>query len=246
MFRHTAWMANVAYYTGVAALIAALAIHPYMLGYSFALYMMAMVTLSVGYHRLFCHGSFATSRFWHYAFGIFGVLFMYSSPLQWVVTHAAHHKHADTKLDPHEGPLRPASMLRKGYQNVPVKTMLAKRLMRDKMHLFIDRYYALLWLGMAAGIFALSPQVFIYCYLPAMGAVHLVTAMHQTFSHAGGKPNDFWVLEYIFPSSGEWLHGYHHKHWRAWNFESKPYHFDMGSWVVRAIRRKDQNAVKYV
>lgn len=246
MFRHSAWMANVAYYAGVVALIAALIYHPYMLGYSFVLYLMAAVTLSVGYHRLFCHGAFKTGRFWHYTFATFGVLFMYSSPLQWVVTHATHHKHSDTSLDPHEGPLKPASMLRKGYRNVPLKTILAKRLLRDKMHLFVDKYYALLWLVMATVIFAASPQVFVYCYLPAVGAAHLVAALHQTFSHTGNKPNDLWMLEYIFPSAGEWLHGYHHKNWQSWKFSTQWYHFDMGSWVVRAIRCKDQNAVKYV
>jgi sn-1 stearoyl-lipid 9-desaturase len=246
MFRHSAWMANVAYYVGVAALIAALMLSPSMLGYSFVLYLMAAVTLSVGYHRLFCHGAFVTPRFWHYAFATFGVLFMYSSPLQWVVTHATHHKHSDTDLDPHEGPLKPASMFRKGYRNVPLKTILAKRLLRDKMHLFVDRYYALLWLAMATAIFVASPQVFIYCYLPAVGAAHLVAAMHQTFSHIGGKPNDLWVLEYILPSSGEWLHDYHHKHWRSCKFATKWYHLDMGSWVISAIKSSKSNKAEYV
>ena len=52
MFRHKAWMANVAYYVGMAAFVAAVFLEPSMLAYSFILYLMAGGTLSVGYHRL--------------------------------------------------------------------------------------------------------------------------------------------------------------------------------------------------
>lgn len=234
--RHRAWMANVAYYVGVSFFLSAFFFAPQMLWAAVFLYFVAGITLSVGYHRLFCHGAFNTSRFWHVFFALSGVLFMYSSPLQWVVTHATHHKHSDTDLDPHEGPLKAASLLRKGYRRVPLKTILAKRLLRDKLHLVVDKYYAGIWLLMAGVMLSISLEFFLFGYLPAVGLAHLVAAFHQTFSHIGNKPNDLWFLEFIFPSAGEWLHGYHHKHWRAWNFASKPYHFDMGSWVIRAIR----------
>lgn len=237
MFRHRAWMANTAYYIGVLSLIITVFYAPSMLWYALPLYFMAGTTLSVGYHRLFCHGAFETSRFWHIFFALSGVLYMYSSPLQWVVTHATHHKHSDTDLDPHEGPMKPASLLRKGYRDVPLKTILARRLLRDNVHLFVDKYYALIWLAMFASMLFVSVDFVLYSYLPALGLAHLVAAFHQTFSHIGDKPNDFWFLEYIFPSSGEWLHGYHHKHWKAWNFATKPYHLDTGAWVIRAIRK---------
>jgi len=234
--RHKAWMANTAYYMGVAALVWAALVNPSWLWYSLALYLLGAVTLSVGYHRLFCHGAFQTGRFWHGFFAFSGVLFMYSSPLQWVVTHATHHRHSDTDRDPHEGPLKPASLLRKGYRDVPLMTILGRRLLRDPIHLFVDRYYVVIWLAMALGIFAASPEFFVFGYLPALGAAHLVAAFHQTFSHIGGKPRDLWFLEYVFPSAGEWLHGHHHKHWRAWKFSHKWYHFDMGALIVRVIR----------
>ena len=237
MLRHKAWMANLAYYLGLVAFGCAVMFSPSWLWHAFALYLLGGVTLSVGYHRLFCHGAFKTNRFWHAFFALYGVLFMYSSPLQWAVTHATHHKHADTDLDPHEGPLKAVSLLRKGYRNVPLSTILGRRFLRDRMHLFVDQYYAGIWLAMAGAILLVSPEFFVFGYLPAVGAAHLVAAFHQTFSHVGNKPRDLWFLEYVFPSSGEWLHGYHHKHWRSWKFATKWYHFDMGSFVVRAIRQ---------
>lgn len=235
--RHTAWMANTAYYLGIAALVYVVATNPSWLRYSFALYLMGAVTLSVGYHRLFCHGAFETSRFWHGFFAFSGVLFMYSSPLQWVVTHATHHRHSDTDLDPHEGPLRPASFLRKGYRDVPLMTILGRRLLRDPLHLFIDKYYALIWATLAGIMMTASMDFFLFGYLPALGAAHLVAAIHQTFSHVGNRPRDLWLLEFIIPSAGEWLHGHHHRHWKSWKFSHKWYHFDFGSVVVSAIRK---------
>lgn len=246
MFRHSAWMATVAYHTGLAALLYAGFTNTSLLLYSIALYMVGTVTISVGYHRLFCHGAFETNRFWHGFFALYGVLFMYSSPLQWVVTHATHHQYPDTDKDPHEKALSIGSMLRKGYRDVPLKTILAKRLLRDKMHLFIDKYYVLLWAVMATVIFAVSPEFFVFCYLPALGIAHFVGACHNTFSHIGNKPRDLWFMEFILPSSGEWLHGQHHKHWRSWKFSTKWYHLDMGSWVVRAIKSSKSNKVECV
>ena len=237
MFRHKAWMATAAYHTGIVALLYAIFTNTALLPYSVALYIVGTITISVGYHRLFCHDAFKTSRFWHGFFALYGVLFMYSSPLQWVVTHATHHKHSDTDKDPHEKAMSMSSMLRKGYRDVPLMTILSRRLLRQPLHLFIDSYYVVIWAVMAAVIFAVSPEFFVFCYLPALGIAHFVGACHNTFSHVGNKPRDLWFMEFILPSAGEWLHGYHHKHWKAWKFSYKWYHIDMGSLIVRLIRR---------
>lgn len=237
MFRHSAWMSNVAYYIGMGVLVYTCLYSPSYLWAVFSLYLVASITISVGYHRLFCHGAFETSSFWHTFFALAGVLFMYSSPLQWAVTHATHHRHSDTDLDPHEKPLQLISLFRKGYRNVPLRTILARRLLRERLHLLVDRYYVVVWFLLAGAILAISPSFFLFAYLPALGLGHLVGAFHNTLSHIGNKANDWWFMEFILPAAGEWHHGYHHKHWRAWNFASKPYHFDMGAWVVRAIRK---------
>jgi stearoyl-CoA desaturase (delta-9 desaturase) len=237
MFRHSAWMSNVAYYIGMVVFVYTCLYSPSYLWAVFSLYLVASITISVGYHRLFCHGAFETSSFWHTFFALAGVLFMYSSPLQWAVTHATHHRHSDTDLDPHEKPLQLISLFRKGYRNVPLRTILARRLLRERLHLLVDRYYVVVWFLLAGAILAISPTFFLFAYLPALGLGHLVGAFHNTLSHIGNKANDWWFMEFILPAAGEWHHGYHHKHWRAWNFASKPYHFDMGAWVVRAIRK---------
>jgi fatty-acid desaturase len=236
MFRHQAWISTAAYHIGLLALCYAIYAGSLWIGTTIALYFIAGFTISVGYHRLFCHRSYETNRFWHRFFAYSGILFLYSSPLQWAVTHHTHHMKSDTEMDPHEGPLKLVSLLRKGYRDVPLDTIKGRRLLRDKMHLFIDKYYMAIWSIMFALMLMLSWQFTLYAYLPALGVVHLVAALHQTFSHIGGGPRDLWFLEYIIPSAGEWLHGYHHKHWRAASFKSKWYHLDLGGLLIKLIK----------
>lgn len=238
MLRHKDWMATIAYHIGVVAFLYALFVNTSLFPYAIAMYVVGTFTVSVGYHRLFCHGAFETNRFWHSFFALYGVLFMYSSALQWVVTHATHHKYPDSDKDPHEKPMTMTTMLRKSYRNVPMKTILCRRMLRDPLQLFIDRYYVGIWAVMALAIFAISPEFFVFGYLPAVGMAHFVGACHNTFSHMGDKPRDWWFMEFILPSSGEWLHGSHHNRARSWKFSSKWYHFDLGSLIVRMIKKR--------
>jgi fatty-acid desaturase len=236
MYRHEPWMATVAYYVGVAALVFGYMNGNLMPVWIAAIYLAGATTLSVGYHRLFCHRAFKTSRVWHYIFAFYGVLMMYSSPLQWGVTHAAHHQHSDTDLDPHIGALDWRSLLLKGYRPVPVATFRVRKMMRDPLHGFIDRYYAMLWVFAFSAMAAISWDFTVGAYLPALGLAHLVAALHQTLSHIGNKPNDFGLLEFVLPSSGEWLHKAHHDKAGRPNFDSKWWHLDTGAWVIRLIR----------
>jgi len=235
--RHSAWMANTAYYVGFAAFLWMLYANPSWFWVAFALYIAGGLTISVGYHRLFCHSAFETSRFWHWAFALYGVLFMYSSPIQWVVTHATHHRHSDTDKDPHEGPLRWASLLRKGYRDVPLRTIRAKRMLRQKLHYIVDAFYVPIWAAMVAVMALVSVDFVLYAYLPALGLAHFVAALHQTFSHIGDKPNDYGWLEFVFPSAGEWLHAHHHRHVRDWKFANKWWHLDTGALLIKAIKK---------
>lgn len=232
MLRHRAWMSNMAYYIGVLALGWMAWTNPSWLFLVLLIYVLGSFTISVGYHRLFCHGSFKTSRFWHGFWALSGVMFMYSSPLQWAVTHSTHHRHSDTDLDPHEKPLTTATLLKKGYRDVPLMVIKGRRLLRDPIHYLVDKYYVGIWFVFSMIIMIISWEFFVYAYLPALGLAHFVGALHNTFSHIGNTPKNLWLMEYFIPSSGEWLHKNHHDHPGWSKFSSKPWHLDIGSAVV--------------
>ncbi len=68
------------------------------------LYVMINVTgfgVTMGFHRLFTHRSFETSRTIERALMIFGCMSGQSSPCFWIAEHRRHHRHSDRPGDPH-------------------------------------------------------------------------------------------------------------------------------------------------
>lgn len=243
--RHRASNSTGAYYVGLIALAALpltegwTAWLPILLG----IQILGGLTVSVGYHRLFCHGAFKAHAAWHWAFALLGVFFMYGSPLQWVVTHAAHHRHSDTPLDPHPRGWR--ALLTKAYYDVPLPLWRARRLLRQQpaLHRFVDRNYMGIWWLLVFAMLIASPEFFVRAYLPALGVAHLVGAVHNALSHRGGRPHDFWFMELLLPAGGEWLHGRHHERQGLASFRTRWYHLDPGAALIALIRSRGRAAV---
>jgi stearoyl-CoA desaturase (delta-9 desaturase) len=57
--------------------------------------------ITVGYHRLFTHRSFETSRTLRYLFAILGQMAVEGDVLAWVADHRKHHQFSDQEGDPH-------------------------------------------------------------------------------------------------------------------------------------------------
>jgi stearoyl-CoA desaturase (delta-9 desaturase) len=59
------------------------------------------LAVTMGYHRLFTHRSFQTSRPVEWALMICGCMSGQSSPFSWIANHRQHHRHSDRPGDPH-------------------------------------------------------------------------------------------------------------------------------------------------
>lgn len=240
--RQTYWMSTAAYHLNLLLLLTL----PLRDGWSawlpalVACYLLGSWTITVGFHRLFCHQAFKAHPAWHWLFALFGCLFMYGSPVQWAVTHSAHHKHSDTERDPHPAPWTWRALLMKSYRPVPLDLFRARRLIRTNptLHRFVDGNYVALFLAMLAALVLISPAFVFNALLPAVGLVQLVGGLHNTISHKAGQARDLWFLEYLLPAGGEWLHGLHHRKPRLADFRTRWYHLDTGALVIRAIRCK--------
>lgn len=244
LLRHKAWMSTIVYLTGLVFLCLSINYGYLQLWwpYILLLYIMGTITISVGYHRLFCHRSFRANKFWHSYFALSGVMYMYGSPIQWAATHYTHHKHSDTELDPHP-PRGWKVLFLKEYRSVPINIFIIRRLFRqNSFHKIIDKYYLLIYLSIFIPMFILFTDFILWCYLPALGIAHLVGSLHNFFSHKNLKPTNNWILEYIMPTSGEWLHLNHHNKPGKANFDTKWYHFDLGKLVIGLIKTKSFKA----
>ena len=90
----------------VAVLLAAVLSWNHILGWSdlvvFAvMYLITGVGVTIGFHRLLTHRSFATYRPISYALAIAGSMSIQGPVVSWVADHRKHHAHTDEEGDPH-------------------------------------------------------------------------------------------------------------------------------------------------
>jgi stearoyl-CoA desaturase (Delta-9 desaturase) len=65
------------------------------------LYLISGFGITIGFHRLFTHRSFKSSRLLKIALAVFGSMAMEGSVTSWVATHRRHHIYSDAPGDPH-------------------------------------------------------------------------------------------------------------------------------------------------
>lgn len=58
--------------------------------------------ITLGFHRLLTHRSFATPKWLEYFLALCGTLACQGGPFDWVGIHRQHHLHSDQELDPHD------------------------------------------------------------------------------------------------------------------------------------------------
>jgi stearoyl-CoA desaturase (Delta-9 desaturase) len=119
--------------------------------------------VTVGFHRLFTHRSFATFRPIEWLLQVLGCMAGQSSPFAWIATHRMHHRFSDTDGDPHSPHIdagRRLGLLR-GFWHAHIDWIRTRRsaypanLIRDLTRrpglAWIDRYW-LVWYSIGLAI----------------------------------------------------------------------------------------------
>lgn len=65
------------------------------------MYCLTGIGVTVGYHRLFTHCSFKTSKPVTFILGVLGSMAVQGPVINWVADHRKHHQHSDREEDPH-------------------------------------------------------------------------------------------------------------------------------------------------
>ncbi len=71
------------------------------LGLLIGMYLATGLGITIGYHRLFTHRAFATSRVVQATLAVLGSMAVEGPLLRWVAFHRSHHQHSDRTHDPH-------------------------------------------------------------------------------------------------------------------------------------------------
>ncbi len=201
-------------------------------------YLIAIVGVTVGFHRHLTHGSFKANRPLRIALAVAGSFAIEGAPTKWVADHRRHHAYTDRDGDPHS-PWRygtGARALAKGLlyahcgwllnQEITNKARFAPDLVADRDIRVVDRLFGPLLVlslvapaaigGLVTGSWTGALTGFFWGGLVRVALLHHVTWSVNSICHVVGerpfaskdKATNFWPLALL--SFGESWHNSHH------------------------------------
>jgi stearoyl-CoA desaturase (Delta-9 desaturase) len=223
--------------------------------------------ITVGYHRLFTHRSFETSRTMRVVFAVLGSMAVEGSVIEWVATHRKHHSFSDRPGDPHSPHAEHAPGWRgalQGLVHAHIGWMFrgkdmanpqhyARDLLADRDLRFISRTFPLwvvagLALPFGLGVALTGSVVGGLTGLLWGGAVRIFLLHHATFSinslcHFFGRSpfgtgDESRNLAWLAPITfGEAWHNNHHAFPTSARHGLGPHQADPGAWLITALER---------
>ncbi len=206
--------------------------------------------VGMGFHRLLTHRGYKTPKVVEYFLTFCGTLALEGGPINWVVTHRIHHSQTDLPGDPHtprEGKwwAHMGWILRGTAQQHPEHVMqrYAPDLMKDPVHVFINRFYyvPLILCGVVLFAFGGWSMLMWGTFLRVTFGLHATwlvnSATHlwgtRRFETRDDSTNSWWVALLTF---GEGWHNNHHAYPRAAKHGLKWYEIDVNWYGIRVLQ----------
>ncbi len=230
-------------------------------------YTLTGLGITVGYHRLFTHRSFKTTRAVRAVLAVLGSMAVEGSVIEWVATHRKHHRFSDHLGDPHSphvnrapgwrGALRGLGHAHLGWmfrgKDMANPARYAKDLLADSDLRFVGRTFPL-WVavGMALpfglGVALTGSLLGGLTGLLWGGAVRVLLLHHATFSinslchYFGRQPfatgDHSRNLAWLAPLAfGEAWHNNHHAFPTSARHGLGRRQLDPGAWLIGALER---------
>jgi stearoyl-CoA desaturase (delta-9 desaturase) len=231
------------------------------------LYATTALSVTVGFHRLFTHRSFATTRWLRGVFAALGSAAIEGPVISWVADHRKHHAFSDMPGDPHSphvdhgvgwrGALRGLLHAHMGWLFIHTqrgaRARYAPDLIADPVVSFVDRtfiWWALGGLGAAFGLGWLIGGTFTAALTGLLwgGAVRMLVVHHVTYSinslcHFFGRrrfdtDDESRNLAWLsLLSMGEAWHNNHHAFPTSAAHGLRWYELDLSALVIRGLER---------
>jgi stearoyl-CoA desaturase (Delta-9 desaturase) len=232
-------------------------------GLLLGMYALSAVGITVGYHRLFTHRAFETTRVVQFILVGLGSMAVQGPLLTWVAQHRRHHQHSDAPGDPHSPHLHGRSLLGllsgiwhahlgwffkadppdlAGY----VKDLRQSRALRVASALFPLWVAVGLLIPTALGALLTGTWMGALCGLLWGGLARIFLVHHVTWSinsvcHVwGGRPfetNDHSRNNFLFGilALGEGWHNNHHAFPTSARHGLRWWQIDVSYWLIRAL-----------
>jgi len=207
-------------------------------------WIIGLLGINVGYHRLLSHRSFKTFNIVEYFLSLIGVITTVGSPLAWIAIHRQHHRKTETLDDPHSpyllGNIKSWLGIWK-IKNLDLK--LIRDIKENKFQRFLHRYYFLIILTYCMFLYFIDPFYVIFVYaIPACLCLHSTSAIiviahkhgYKTFS-LNDESRNSWIANLI--TLGEGWHNNHHAKPYAWSNWEHWWEWDVPSIIIRCIKK---------
>lgn len=213
-------------------------------------YLVGVLGITVGYHRLLTHKSFQTNKFITRFFAVMGITALQNGPVDWIAEHRLHHAVSDTELDPHN--------IHKGFWHAHMGWMFQKRpqwfkegmhktyapdIMKDPFLAALDKYSFLLIILMGAAIMLLGGwKFFLWAFCLKQIVLWHVTWFVNSASHLWGyrhfeheqATNNWWVG---LLAMGEGWHNTHHAFPTSARHGLRWWEIDVSWMIISSLRR---------
>lgn len=152
--------------------------------------------ISGGYHKLFCHRSFKTNKFWRRMLLAIGTASGFGSSIAWSLSHRLHHKHSDTDIE--TDPYYPQGTVWNKFtswwvtpRNVPYNPLIIKDMLVDPEQVFVHQHYFKILFSFLIVLTAINPWLLVFAWAwPNVLGYHAIQAV-GTISHSyGPQPYD--------------------------------------------------------
>lgn len=188
-------------------------------------------------HCWAAHGWWEPPGILKYIFGFIGTTSMVGSPIGWTAWHLKHHKYSDTDKDPHYMSVN--HILSVGFLTRYHKTNIryAKRLLNNKILVFMQKYELSLILITNLLLFLLLPfNWFLALWaLPAAYTLLITGIITNAVAHWKWKRRDLLKYKYLLwpiQMSSEGLnHKDHHENGKFSDFRR-----DIGYWIIKKLK----------
>lgn len=208
-------------------------------------WIIGVLGINIGYHRLLSHRSFKTHWFWEQLFSLIGVVTVVGSPLAWVAVHRQHHRSAERPGDPHSPYLLGNWRAWFGIWNMPKLDLKLVRDMRENVfQREVHKKYLLIILIWISLLILYDPLMVIYVFaIPACLCLHSTSAIIVIAHRHGYRPypdvkdqsRNSWIANII--TLGEGWHNTHHAKPYAWNNQERWWEFDIPAYIIRLIKK---------
>lgn len=214
---------------------------------SIALFFATGFGITAGYHRLFSHRSFKSTKVFDAIALFFGTMGCQGSALRWCFDHRLHHAHVDTDADPYS--------INKGFwyahflwifeRQLPIDPKVVPDLMKNPLIMFQHNYYGTLMVATNVIAWAFVGWMlddylgaFMIAVLARMFFLHHCTWFINSLAHTwGDKPfcqeqtavNNAVIALLTF---GEGYHNFHHTFANDYRNGIRWYHFDPTKWLI--------------